>query len=486
MLLLLLNQDTLPPGIQISVVASRNRQTIGGCNQMYPRNNISPPTIDLGEIVLKSDGTQQTTGVSARVKIGTGSWDVAAGTLVCDATSGIWTYTPTQAETNADFFLVAAYKSNCTSISKTIITTGSATSGRALLSSETHTGAIIPTVTTITNRVSANTDQWNGVGVTGMPMPTYIQPTGFLAATFPAIIASPTNITAGTITTVTNLTNLPAIPNNWITSSGIANDAITDAKVAADVTIASVTGSVGSISGITFPSNFSSLAITVGGAVTAGTIADKTGYSLASGGLDLVTTWTVGITGNITGSVGSVTNAVTVGTINSNVITATSIASGAFTSAKFAAGAFDAVWTVTTRSLTTFGTLVSDIWGHATRILTAGTNIVLAKGTGVTGFNDLDATGVRNAVGLASANLDTQLADIPTVSEFNARSLPSASIATESTVITVGLAVTDRPTLAAIEASSVLAKEATVATRATQVSVDGLPTKIDVQNAGLF
>lgn len=38
----------------------------------------------------------------------------------------------------------------------------------------------------------------------------------------------------------------------------------------------------------------------------------------------------------------------------------------------------------------------------------------------------LDASGVRAAVGLASANLDTQLADIPTVAEFNARSLPSA------------------------------------------------------------
>jgi hypothetical protein len=52
------------------------------------------------------------------------------------------------------------------------------------------------------------------------------------------------------------------------------------------------------------------------------------------------------------------------------------------------------------------------VWSAATRLLTAGTNIVLAKGTGVTGFTDLDAGGVRTAVGLASANLDTQLASI--------------------------------------------------------------------------
>ena len=37
-------------------------------------------------------------------------------------------------------------------------------------------------------------------------------------------------------------------------------------------------------------------------------------------------------------------------------------------------------------------------WGAASRILTAGTNIILAKGTGVTGFNDLDAAGVAAAV----------------------------------------------------------------------------------------
>lgn len=59
----------------------------------------------------------------------------------------------------------------------------------------------------------------------------------------------------------------------------------------------------------------------------------------------------------------------------------------------------------------------AEIWAAGTRTLTAGTNIALAKGTGVTGFNDLDAAGVRDAVGLASANLDTQLAALPTAAE---------------------------------------------------------------------
>jgi hypothetical protein len=67
-------------------------------------------------------------------------------------------------------------------------------------------------------------------------MASYTQPTGFLAATFPAgTIANTTNITAGTITTTTNLTNLPAITAGWLTATGIAADAFTAAKFAADV-----------------------------------------------------------------------------------------------------------------------------------------------------------------------------------------------------------------------------------------------------------
>lgn len=72
-------------------------------------------------------------------------------------------------------------------------------------------------------------------------------------------------------------------------------------------------------------------------------------------------------------------NAITSAKIASNAIGASQIASGALTAAKFAAGAFDAVWTVTTR------------------LLTAGTNIVLAKGTGITGFNDPTAADVWSA-----------------------------------------------------------------------------------------
>lgn len=62
---------------------------------------------------------------------------------------------------------------------------------------------------------------------TSTRMATYAQPTGFLAATFPATLASTTNITAGTITTVGTLTNLPSAPTDWITAGSVSAAAVT-------------------------------------------------------------------------------------------------------------------------------------------------------------------------------------------------------------------------------------------------------------------
>lgn len=96
------------------------------------------------------------------------------------------------------------------------------------------------------------------------------------------------------------------------------------------------------------------------------------------------------VVASVTGAVGSVTGNVggSVASVGANGISAASLAADAGTE---------------------IGTAV---WATTTRELTGGANIVLAKGTGVTGFNDLDAAGVRSAVGLATANLDTQLAAI--------------------------------------------------------------------------
>jgi len=89
-------------------------------------------------------------------------------------------------------------------------------------------------------------------------------------------LATPTNITAGTITTATNVTTVNGLAAGVITAASIAADAITDAKVASDVTIASVTGVVGSVTGAV-----GSVTGNVGGNV-AGSVASVTaGVTLA-------------------------------------------------------------------------------------------------------------------------------------------------------------------------------------------------------------
>jgi len=93
------------------------------------------------------------------------------------------------------------------------------------------------------------------------PMPTYTQPSGFLAATFPSgTVANTTNITGGTITTATNLTNLPAITANWLTGAGIAASAFNGKG---DWNI----GKTGYSLTQAFPTNFASLSVTAGGLV---------------------------------------------------------------------------------------------------------------------------------------------------------------------------------------------------------------------------
>lgn len=159
--------------------------------------------------------------------------------------------------------------------------------------------------------------------------------------------------------------NISALNANTITAASIAADAITDAKVASDVTIASVTGSVGSVTGAV-----GSVTGNVGGNVT-GSVGSVTG---AVGS----------VTGNVGGSVASVTAAVTLPTIPANWITANGIAADAIGASEIAADAITEIQ--------------------------AG----LATAASIAALNNISEAGVRTAVGLASANLDTQLGSIST------------------------------------------------------------------------
>lgn len=165
--------------------------------------------------------------------------------------------------------------------------TGEAGLDWANIGSPTTTVAFTGTTIATTQQVDVNTIKTNPVVNAG-------------TVTFPtnSTLASTTNITAGTITTVTTLTNLPAITANWLTAAGIAASALNGKG---DWNI----GKTGYSLTQTFPTNFSSMAITVGGAVTAGTVSDKTGYSLTA--VTGLGNQTSNITGSLSGSVGSVT-----------------------------------------------------------------------------------------------------------------------------------------------------------------------------------
>jgi hypothetical protein len=67
--------------------------------------------------------------------------------------------------------------------------------------------------------------------------------------------------------------------------------------------------------------------------------------------------------------------------------------------------------------------------GHVSRVTLVDTTTV--------NTDMLTAAGIRTAVGLGSANLDTQLADLPTVAEFNARTLVAAEYGTAASLTTI-------------------------------------------------
>lgn len=106
--------------------------------------------------------------------------------------------------------------------------------------------------------------------------------TAAAGVTFPSSIASPTNITAGTITTVTNLTNAPTAGDFTATMKTSIGTAVAASAVA------SVTGAVGSVTGnvggnVTGSVGSVTAAVTVSGtsALTEAYAADGSGFTLA-------------------------------------------------------------------------------------------------------------------------------------------------------------------------------------------------------------
>ena len=96
--------------------------------------------------------------------------------------------------------------------------------------------------------------------------------------------------------------------------------------------------------------------------------------------------------------------------------------------------------TDTVSNVTTVGSVTNPVTTDAASRTASQADVsALATSAEIAALNDLSQADVRTAVGLASANLDTQLGDIPTVSEFNARTLVASAYFDPTTdAVTVG------------------------------------------------
>lgn len=160
---------TIAAGDNISVMPRTNVHAIGGTVQTAR---------DIGASVLISSGT------------GTGQLSVTSGVISANVTQyggSAGTFTGGRPEVNATHWggtavASAAVRANAIQFAgQTITCSGGVTVPAATLASTTnitsasgvtlagvtHTGAVIPTVTSVTNRVSANVDQINGTSIAG-------------------------------------------------------------------------------------------------------------------------------------------------------------------------------------------------------------------------------------------------------------------------------------------------------------------------------
>lgn len=232
---------------------------------MYPRNAASPPRISIGAVVQISDGAVQTSGVAVKI-IPQGGSEASGGGTVAYSADGVVVYTPTQAETNYAAMVFVASKAGCIPTTVTVVTTASETSGYAGLDwskvgNPTTAVALSSTtistsqaVASVTARVTANTDQWGGVAVTGMPLPTasYTTPPAVSAIVTGVYAALPANHTVSGSYGVRLLLALNAAREVKVTGVGSGHiaadvhefqpDVITSAAIAADAVTEIQTG----------------------------------------------------------------------------------------------------------------------------------------------------------------------------------------------------------------------------------------------------
>lgn len=241
------------------------------------------------------------------------------------------------------------------------------------------TGNLSGSVSSVTNRVTANTDQLAGQTVTASA-----------GVTFPTSVASPTNITAGTITTVSGNVN-----GNVAGSVGSVTAGVTVSTIGANVITAS------SIASGAFDDKGNWLKPTVAGRTLDVTATGAAGIDWGNVENQSASVFLANTTVQL---VDSVDNVGFVSLLNSGAITADSFAPDAITSTGLAASAAnkvrDSVWNATLSSYTTAGTAglgLSDLLSRVTSTVKGMWDNLVAMITGSGASAKYTTTALENA-----------------------------------------------------------------------------------------
>ena len=159
---------------------------------MYARNAASPRPITVGQIILIADGTVQTTGVAAKVRKDGGTWTAGSGSTSVE--EGVWSYTPTQGETDCEALEVLVYKASCYQAWQEVITTAVSTFGKVQAATvDDKTGYSLTAGTGLGNQTANITGNLSGsVGsvTAGITVATNNDKTGYSLATAPPTAAT--------------------------------------------------------------------------------------------------------------------------------------------------------------------------------------------------------------------------------------------------------------------------------------------------------
>lgn len=383
---------------------------------MYPRNAASPQRIAIGAVVQISDGAVQTSGVSVKVMPQGGAASAGGGTIAYE--EGIVHYLPTQPDTDHASFIVIAYKTGCIPVAQTIVTSASGTAGYAgldwsVINAPTSTvnlsGTTVKTATDIAavlpgvaagssgglhiNGSNAGTTTLAALTVTGA-----LTVSGGVAITQSTVNGNGVSIAGNGTGYGLSVTGGATGGGGYVASGGSGGVGLTVIGENGGVTFDAVNGSALEL----IADSSTALYVEASGAASHGIHVVTTSGGLADGikvertggssGVDIRASITGNLTGNVSGSVGSVT-AIATNAINAAALAADAVAEIA-----------DAVWDESQAdhvAAGTFGVIASeiaDVLVDTAEIGVAGAGLTaLATQASVTTIDDL---------------LDTEIADI--------------------------------------------------------------------------